>query len=102
MPQMRTARTLSQGLHEEGGSKALQRTSKELATHEETCPLANTTQDQGNRSRRGTRTVGKRRRSPVRDGLRDRPERKPISMGNYYAALNYTETLDNDKDHIMV
>jgi len=23
-------------------------------------------------------------------------------MENYYAALNYTETLDNDKDHIMV
>jgi len=22
-------------------------------------------------------------------------------MENYYAALNYTETLDNDKDHIM-
>jgi len=40
--------------------------------------------------------------SPVRDGLRDRPERKPIIMENYYGALNYTETLDNDKDHIMV
>jgi len=23
-------------------------------------------------------------------------------MGNYYAALNYTETLDNDKDHIVL
>jgi len=22
-------------------------------------------------------------------------------MENYYAALTYTETLDNDKDHIM-
>jgi len=40
--------------------------------------------------------------SPVRDGRRDRPERKPIIMQTYYAALNYTETLDNDKDHIMV
>jgi len=40
--------------------------------------------------------------SLVRDGLRDRPERKPIIMENYDAALNYTETLDNDKDHIMV
>ena len=40
--------------------------------------------------------------SPVRDGLRDRPERKPIITANYYAALNYTETLQNDKDHIMV
>jgi len=40
--------------------------------------------------------------SPVRDGMRDRPERKPIIKENYYPALNYTETLDNDKDHIMV
>jgi len=40
--------------------------------------------------------------SPVDDGLRDRAERKPIIMENYYAALNYTETLDNDKDYIMV
>jgi len=40
--------------------------------------------------------------SPVRDGLRDRPERKPIIMENYYEALNYTETLENDNDHIMV
>jgi len=40
--------------------------------------------------------------SPVKDGLRDRPERKPIIMENYYGALNYTETLDNDKDDILV
>src|ERR1700761_8094244 len=40
--------------------------------------------------------------SPVRDGLRDRPERKPIIMENYYAALNYTETLEHENDHIMV
>ena len=40
--------------------------------------------------------------SPVKDGLRDRPERKPIITPNYYAALNYTETLEDDKDHIMV
>ena len=39
--------------------------------------------------------------SPVRDGLRDRPERKPIITANYYAALNYMETLESDKDHIM-
>jgi len=32
--------------------------------------------------------------SPVRDRLRDRPERKPIIMENYYAALNYTDTLE--------
>ena len=40
--------------------------------------------------------------SPARDGLRDRPERKPIIMENYYAALNYTETLEHENDHIMV
>jgi len=40
--------------------------------------------------------------SPVRDGLRDRPERKPCIRENYYAALNYTETLEHDNDHIMV
>jgi len=40
--------------------------------------------------------------SPVRDGMRNRPERKPILMENYYAALNYTETLNHDNDHIMV
>jgi len=46
--------------------------------------------------------VVKRRMSLVRDVLRDRPERKPIIMENYYAALNYTETLENDNDYIMV
>ena len=40
--------------------------------------------------------------SPVRDGLRDRPERKPIIMENYYAARNYTETLEHENDHIRV
>ena len=40
--------------------------------------------------------------SPARDGLRDRPERKPIIMETCYAALNYTDTLENDNDHIMV
>ena len=40
--------------------------------------------------------------SPVSDGLRDRPERKPIITANYYAALNYMETLESDKEHIMV
>jgi len=39
---------------------------------------------------------------PLRDGLRDRPERKPIMMDDHYAALNYTDTLKNNNDHIMV
>jgi len=40
--------------------------------------------------------------SPIRDGLRDRPERKPIILETYSPALNYTETREPDKDHIMV
>jgi len=48
------------------------------------------------------KTVGKRPMSSVRDGLRDRPQRKPLIMANYYAALNYTATPNNDKDHIMI
>ena len=53
------------------------------------------------RERRG-RGVGKRRKSPVSNGLRDRTKPKPIEMRNLYAALNNTETLDNENDHIMV
>ena len=40
--------------------------------------------------------------SPVGDGPRDRPERKPIITANCLAALNYTETFESDKEHIMV
>ena len=40
--------------------------------------------------------------SPVRDGLRDRCERKPIIIENHYAAFNCTETLEHENDHIMV
>jgi len=40
--------------------------------------------------------------SPVGDRLRDRPEWKPIIMENYYLALNYTDTLENNNNHIMV
>ena len=51
---------------------------------------------------KGVRTVGKQPIPPGRDGLRDRPGRKPIIMENHYAAPNYTETLEHDNDHIMV
>src|SRR6195952_4688225 len=64
--------------------------------------MADKAKDQGDGSRRGTGIVGKRRLSPARDGLRDRPERKPIILENYYAALNDTETLEHDNDDIMV
>ena len=62
-------------------------------------------QDQRNRSRKrslGPRRVGKRRRLPVKDGLRSRPERKPIIVQNFYAKLNNTESLEKDDDHIMI
>src|ERR1700712_3710412 len=64
--------------------------------------MADKAKDQGDGSRRRTGTVGKRRLSPVRDALRDRPERKPIILENYYTALHHTETLENNNDHIMV
>jgi len=102
MPQVCTTGTLGQELPEKRWTQTIQRTSQELATSEGNRRLANQTKDQRNRGRTGTRTVGKRRLCPVRDGLRDRPERKPIIMENYYAALNYTDTLENDNDHIMV
>ena len=54
-----------------------------------------------NGGRKG-RSVGKRRRSTVSNGLRDRTKPKPIEMRNLYAALNHTETLNNENDHIIV
>jgi len=52
--------------------------------------------------KRSRRRVGKRRKSPVSNGLRDKTKPKPIEMRNLYTALNNTETLDNENDHIMV
>jgi len=62
-------------------------------------------QHQGHRlgqRRDGLPTAGKRRLSPVRSGLRDRPERKPIIIRNLYAVLNNTEILENKNDHTMI
>jgi len=52
--------------------------------------------------KRSRRRVGKRRKSPVSNGLRGKTKPKPIEMRNLYAALNNTETLDNENNHIMV
>jgi len=52
--------------------------------------------------KRSRRRVGKQRKSPVSNGLRDKTKPKRIEMRNLYAALNNTETLDNENDHIMV
>jgi len=62
-----------------------------------------TSQSTRNGGRKNSRRkVGKRRKSPVSNGLRDKTKPKPIEMRNLYAALNNTETLDNENDHIMV
>ena len=102
MPKMRTTRTPSRCLHKTRSTKAIQPKNKQLATSKTKSPMATTTKDPRNGNREGIRTVGKRRMSLVRDGLRDRPERKPIIMENYYVALNYKETLEHENDHIMV
>jgi len=60
-----------------------------------------TSQDQGNGGRE-RRRIGKRRKSPVSNGLRDRTKPKPIEMRNLYAALNNPEALNDENDHIMV
>ena len=60
-------------------------------------------QSKRHRGRKGSwRGVGKHRKSPVSNKLRDKTEPKPIEMRNLYLALNNTETLNNEKDHIMV
>ena len=46
--------------------------------------------------------MGKRRRLSLRDGLRSKPERKPIIVQNFYAKLNNAECLKRDDDHIMI
>ena len=63
--------------------------------------METTSQSQGNGGRERGRG-GKRRKSPVSNGLREKTGPKPIEMRNLYAALNNTEALNNENDHIMV
>jgi len=63
--------------------------------------METTSQSQRNRGRK-RRRIGKRRKSPLSNGLRDRTKPKPIEMRNLYAALNNREALNNENDHIMV
>ena len=58
--------------------------------------------DRGRKRDSRRKRGGKRRRLPVKDGLRSRPERKPIIVRNFYKALTYTKVWENDKDHIMI
>ena len=60
-----------------------------------------TSKDKGDHDRRTERGGVKRRKSPVRDGLRD-GKSKPIRMTNLYTALNHTESLDKGSDQIMI
>jgi len=46
--------------------------------------------------------VVKKEKFPVGNRLRDKTKPKPIKMTNLDAALNNTETLNNENDHIMV
>ena len=79
-----------------------QKRRSDLATKErQQKTMETTSQSQGNGGRKGRR-IGKRRKSPVSNGLRDRTKPKPIEMRNLYAALNNTEALNNENDHIMV
>jgi len=63
--------------------------------------METTSQSQRNGGRKRER-VGKQRESPVSNGLRDKTKTKPIEMSKLYAALNNTEALDNENNHIMV
>ena len=63
--------------------------------------METTSQSQGNGGGKRSR-IEKRRKSPVSNGLRDMTKTKPIEMRNLYAALNNTEALNNENDHIMV
>ena len=102
MPIVFTIRTVSRCLRKTKSIKAIQPMSKQLATSETQCPMTTTTEDQRNASGERTRTIGRQGMSPVRDGLRDTPEWKPNLIEYYYAAFNYTETLEHENDHIMV
>ena len=41
-------------------------------------------------------------KTPLNDGLRSRPERKPIIVQYLYTALNYTKLWESEKVHIMI
>jgi len=97
MPQMRQTRTSGSSMLKPGQ----QQRRSDLGTTELQKTMETTSQSQGNGGRRGRR-VRKRRKSPVSNGLRDKTKPKPMEMRNLYAALNDTETLDNENDHIMV
>ena len=58
--------------------------------------------DRNRKDDSGREGVRKRRRLPVEDGLGSRPERKPIIIQRFYAALHNTKLWASDKDHLMI
>ena len=72
MPQVRETQTLSCMMHYH--AKTVQSTSTTLAAKQEAETIVNQKTNQGNQHRVGSRTVGQRRVSPVRDGLSDKLE----------------------------
>ena len=101
---MRQDRTYDPGMQEPKRGKGLhllvesrKRTNKHLEKYTNKNP-----RNGSGKGERGRRRVGKRQRLPVKDGLRSRPERKPIIVRNFYAALDNTKLWENDKDHVMI
>ena len=98
MPQMRQTGTSSGGVQKSGqqqGRSDMGTKKRQQKAMETTC------ESQGNGGRK-RRRIGKRRKSSVSNGVRDRTKPKPIEMRNLYAALNNTEALNNERNHIMV
>jgi len=98
MPQMCQTRTSSSSLPKPGQ----QQRRGDLGTKErQQKTMETTSQSQGNGGRK-RRRIGKRGKSPVSNGQRDRTKPKPIEMRNLYVAVNNTEALNNENDHIIV
>ena len=92
MPEMCQDRTHDPRMQEPKRCKRLYllvESRKRTDKHQEEYLNKNPGNGSGKRPRgRRLRGVGKRRRLPVKDGLRSRPERKLIIVRNFYAALN--------------
>ena len=102
LPKIQTIRGQSRRLWQIGLTNWIQPKGWKLATCETNSDMVTKAQDTWNVSRKESLAVGKQRKSPVRDALRERPEVKPFIMENYYAARNYIEILVHENNHIIV
>jgi len=98
MPQMRQTGTSSGGMPKSGQQQGR----SDMGTKKRQQKAMETTRESQGNGGCERRRIGKRQKSPVSNGLRDRTKPKPIEMRNLYAALNNTEALNNENDHIMV